>query len=558
MRGLRTGEGWTTPTFDPHITESGNPVIDELSEQLRREQDTNLLLTESLADAELALEDRGWVELTARSAVVFSRAGLKSAAHVGRVMAVTNTLIRRGVALRIAYVWGDGVQVAARSGEGAKQDVNAVIQEFLDDEGNRAAFTGEQAHEENERALATDGNLGIAFFTKPRTGRVQVRTISFDEIEDVICNPDDKDEPWFYERRWTSRQVVTDLTGTSTRDVEQRAYYPALGYRPATKRGTINSVEVRWDTPVLLVSVNRLNDWSFGIGDVYTALPWARAYREFMADWAQLVKALSQFAWRVSSKGKTRATKAAQELRDRTQAAGNAAFGTESGAGASLSATDSYQLEAIPKTGATIDSESGRPLAALVAAGLDLPVTMLLGDPGVTGARATAETLDEPQRLSMEARRQRWAEVYRRVTGYVIAESVRAPAGALKGAIGRDEFGREVVTLTGDVDATVTVEFPPLDKIDPLARVQAITEAEGTGKMPPLTTVRLLLQALGVDDIDSLLDELTDDAGNWIDPQRSQALGDAQAAAQAALDAVKAGDVPADNPAAPAPVPPVA
>jgi hypothetical protein len=56
-------------------------------------------------------------------------------------------------------------------------------------------------------------------------------------------------------------------------------------------------------------------------------------------------------------------------------------------------------------SGATIDSGSGKPLAGMVAAALDVPITMLLADPGVTGARATAETLDKPLELTTGSRR---------------------------------------------------------------------------------------------------------------------------------------------------------
>jgi hypothetical protein len=527
LSGLRGHGGWLTPTLPP----VDEPRVDQLSEQLRAEQETSLLLQESLVDAELALEDAGWQRLTTLGDLQFSRDGLRRAAQVGRTVAVTNTLVKRGLALRIAYIWGSGVQVAVRAGDDDTDLVNGLVQAFLDDEGNKAAFTGEQAHEENERALGTDGNVFVALFTAPRTGRVQARTFPFDEIEDVLANPDDRDEPWYYRRRWTATTISPTGVTASSEHVE---FYPALGYRPLVRPRFIDGHPVNWDTPILHISVNRLDGWKFGIGDVYTAMPWARAYREFLADWAQLVKALSQFAWRLTGKGRSRAAKAAETIKARAQAAAGQLAST---AGATAAASDAYQLEAIPKSGATIDSESGRPLAAMVAAGLDLPVTMLLGDPGVTGARATAETLDQPMQLSMQARRGRWTEAYRRVLGHVVAEAVRAPQGGLQGKVTRDETGREVVTLAGGVAPSFEVTWPPLDKVDVKAIVDAIVAADGTGKMPPLTTVKLLLAALGVEDVDEILAELVDANGDWIDPVDAAAARSQQAA-------VAAGNVP--------------
>lgn len=507
---LRGDGGLTEATTDPRHAQQ----LDTLAEQLRGEQETNLHLMEALVDAELAMEDRGWQLLTQQASMEFTREGLTRAADVARAMAVTNPLIRRGINLRISYIWGGGVQISA-----ADPDVNDVVQAFLDNEGNRAALTGEQAHEENERALATDGNVFVALFTRPLTGAVQARTIPFAEVVDVVTNPDDRDDPWYYLRRWTVTEI--DPSSATSRRVEREEFYPALGYRPRTRLRVLDGKQVNWDSPVLHVSVNRLDGWKFGVGDVYTALPWARAYREFLADWAQLVKALSRFAWRQTSKGRGAAEKAAAKLR---QALPAPAGETGSTAGATVAMTADATFEAIPKTGATIDSESGRPLAAMVAAGLDVPVTMLLGDPGVTGARATAETLDEPMRLAMQMRRTRWTEAHRRILGHVIAEAVRAPRGPLRGTIGRDEHDREVVTLAGDASATVDIDWPDLDDIDVAAAVGAVVAADGTGKVPPLTVARLLLQALGVDDIDEVLDQLTDADGNFVDPEINAGL----------------------------------
>jgi ABC-type multidrug transport system fused ATPase/permease subunit len=66
------------------------------------------------------------------------------------------------------------------------QDVNAVVQEFLDDDVSRAALTGHQAKIRLETAIGTDGNVFIALFTNPLTGKVTPRTLPFDEIVDKI------------------------------------------------------------------------------------------------------------------------------------------------------------------------------------------------------------------------------------------------------------------------------------------------------------------------------------------------------------------------------------
>lgn len=492
------------------------------------------ILRESVADLELALEDSGWRRLTAQGENEFSHQGLLAAARVSRVMAVQHPLIKRGLAVRQAYVWGQGVTIAARStgGDDGGQDVNSVVQAFLDDPGNQTAVTGDQAREELERALGTDGNVFIACVTNPKTGRVQVRTVPFDEMSDVVTNPDDRTEPWLYLREWDETRV--DLgTGRTAHVTGRRAYYPASGYYPTRRPTTLNGAPVMWDTPIVHVAVNRLTGWKFGVGDAYAALTWARAYRDFLTDWAVLVKSLSQFAWRATSGG-SRAQRLREQLARRPTPTID---GNPNSAGATALLPDGTTLEAIPKSGATIDSESGRPLAAMIAAALDVPVTTLLADPGTTGARAVAETLNKPTRLAFQQRQGLWGETYRTILGIVIRAAVEAPQGALTGTITHDGHTR-TTTLTGDTDATIEIVWPTLEDNVPVDQlVDAITKADATMKLPPLETLKLLLKALGVSDPDEIIASVTTDAGEWLDPYAS--------AGQAAVDAFRRGEDPA-------------
>ena len=96
---------------------------------------------------------------------------------------------------------------------------------------------------------------------------------------------------------------------------------------------------------------------------------------------------------------------------------------------------------------------------------------------------------------------------------------MKAPQGPLKGTTKRDDTGRELVTLAGDEDGsmrTVDISWPPLDDVPIDVLVKSITLADQTEKMPPKLTFRLLATALGVEDVDELIEELTDDDGNWI------------------------------------------
>ncbi|GAA0719968.1 hypothetical protein Drose_06260 [Dactylosporangium roseum] len=480
----------------------------ELAE--RRLQDS-APLRESVSELEQRLIDPGWQRFTALTEQEFTPAGRRQMRSVCRLMAVANPLLVRATQLRSAYIHGQGVQITARAngkGHDGEQNVQAVVSAFLTDEGNQRAYTGAAARDRLEHTLATDGAYFLTLFTRPLTGEVQVRVVLADEIDDIITNPEDRTEPWYYRRIWIEETL--DPASGNKEQIQRERLYPAVNYRPATRPKRFGTVDVAWDAPMLHVDVNRPEHWQHGIPDLYSVINWARAYKVFLEQWASLVAALSKFAWRATADG----AKQARQIRAAVTAAGPRypGDGDPNAVGATAVTGVGHTLEAIPKSGATIDSESGRPLAMMVAAGVGLPVTMLLSDPGQTGARAVAETLDQPTELTMGQRRDLHTGVDQRICQYVIAEAVRAPQGPLKGKIKRDRFrDREVVTLDGDTDTTIDTVWPDLDDTSVKEAVDAIVSANETGTIPPEEILRLLLAALGVRNADTIIEAMVVD-----------------------------------------------
>jgi hypothetical protein len=480
----------------------------ELAE--RKALDGRAGLLESVAELEQRLNDPGWRLFTTVITQEFSDAGRQQMRDVCRLMAVANPLLKRGADLRSAYVHGGGVQHTARAngkGHDGEQDVQKVVSDFLGDDGNARSFTGAAARDRLEHTLATDGEFWVALITRPLTGEVQTRIVLADEIADIIHNPEDRSEPWYYRRTWVERIYSDD--GSIT-DVQRELMHPCVDYRPARKPASFAGVKVAWDKPMLHVNVGRPEHWQHGVPDVYAAIPWARAYKIFLEQWASLVAALSKFAWRTTADG----SKQARQIRSAMTTAAPRYPGDSdpNAVGATAVTGVGHTLEAIPKSGATIDSESGRPLAMMVAAALGLPVTMILSDPGQTGARAVAETLDLPTELTMGQRREVWTATDQRILRYVIAEAVRAPRGPLKGKIKRDRFrDREIVELAGDTDDTIDIVWPDLSDTTVTDKVTAIVSAAGTGTVPPEVILRMLLAALGVRNADTIIEALMQD-----------------------------------------------
>jgi hypothetical protein len=511
---------------------------------LESERLANELLVENFEQTQFMLEDRGWTPLGGSEADLSAK-GRERARALCRFMAATHPLIKRGLMLREAYVWGLGVSVTVKAtdDDGQGQDVNQVVQDWL--ETNRESFTGSQARGQLEHALGTDGEVFLAAITDRVSGTVEMQTFPAGEIVDILTDPDNKKRPWYYLRSYSARELMPD---GEVRDVEKHVAYPALGHRlrahPAQIRVGSQAYAMQADTYVKHVAVNQLPDTLRGIGDAFASLPWARAHKEFLEQWALLMAALSRYAWRQKAPA-GRARNAALEAK---------AAADRGGVGATKVLSEGHDLEAIPKTGATIDAESGKPLAAYVAAGMGVPVTMLLGDPGITGARATAETLSEPQRLEMGLRRRLWAETIDALAQHVIDSAVIAPQGPLSGRQRVDpRTSRIVVELPDDDDRTVAVDFPDYENVDVSVIAKALSDATAADvPLPPLVKARIVLQAFGLEDIDEILADMVDDNGDFI-PQSDPA--GAAAIAQARRDLVPDPGLPVTPAAAPAAAP---
>lgn len=486
-------------------------AVDEravLRAELQRSLDNEQLVQESFAELAAQMSDPGWQRLSGQFDQEFTAEGLRQIRAICRLFAVKNPLIRRGLSLRQAYVWGKGVEITARANgkQDDEQDVQAVIEQFLNDPGNQRAFTSGAARERLERCLGTDGEFFPILFTLPTTGDVQVRIVTADDITEIIHNPEDRTDPWYYRRVWVQRTLGAD---GRTQDVQREQFHPALSYQPKIRPSEFGRIKVAWDAPMMHVKVGDLEGWQRGVPDAYAAIDWSMAYKVFLEDWARLVKSLSRFAWRMTVKGANRT-----QAKTRLAAAPPArdAAGRPADVGQVAMTPPDQVFEAIPKSGATIDSESGKPLAAMVAAALDVPLTMLLADPGQTGARAVAETLDKPTELAMGQRRGLWAGAYRQILDHVIASSVRAPSGLLRGTFTVDGYGRETVRLDGDTDPQVDFDWPDLDA-NTTETVGAIVNAASTAVLPPEQVARLLMSALGVRNADTLIEAMLDDDG---------------------------------------------
>ncbi|KAA3644548.1 MAG: hypothetical protein DWQ07_14105 [Chloroflexi bacterium] len=502
-------------------------LADDLT-QIGQELDTHL---ERIAELELALEDADWLQLNMAGETEFSRAGLRQITRLSRLMYLKNPLIQRGVNVKRYYVWGQGMTVKAQD-----EVVGEVLKAFQEDHKNQVELTSHQARMLKEQELETDGNLFFVLFPNSITGEVKVRSIPFDQIEDVVSNPEDAKEPWFYKRVWTPSTVKMQ-SGVRSVGEQQVVYYPDWRYTPIKKVTSIGGKLVRWDSPVYHVRVGGFSDWKFGLSEVYAAIDWAKAYKEFLEDVATLMRAYSRFAWKVSVKGGKKAVSAAKSKISTTY--GNAGSGAETNppptAASTFIASENADLTPMSVRGATISPDDGRRLLLMVASAVGLPETFF-GDTSV-GNLATAESLDRPTELSMVDRQTLWADVHRNIIDYVLLWAAKAPLGALR-SVASVKLEKtqgmivEMLAFNEGVSEVVSIDFPSLLDRDVEKAMNAIVTGatlngqQKAGTLSDQDLARMIMIALGEEDVEEKLAEMFPEGADDIEDETLAARQD--------------------------------
>jgi phage portal protein, SPP1 gp6-like len=507
------------------------------------EHSNNELLQERIAELELALDDVGYERIgDSNFDKQFTKASIDKIAAMARVYWLKNPLIKRAVATQANYVFGQGVDVVA-----ADEDVQTVVDAFMEDSKNRAELTGEQAMLTKETELQVTSNLFFTFFTDPLNGATRVRTIPLSEITRIIYNPDDSKEPWYYYRQWQQPKEA----GSQKYEMHQ-AMYPDINYMP--KGGLpkhFNGIEVMALNPVYHVKTNCLSDMEYGVSEIYAAIDWAKAYKDFLEDWYTIVKSLSKFAWKATSKsGATGMAQAKQVLEGAINGGSNPMNSDLPGQAAQVwMSSDNFDLAPMPKSGATVAVDDGRRALLMVCAATGI-YEHYFGDPS-TGNLATAKAMEQPMLLMFQERQELWTDVFNTILGYVVNQSALKPGGKLRGVMSFNDYGESYVDM-GDTDRSVDVKFPPILQEDVNERIDAIVKSVTLSGQTPANTIDLktattqMLTALGEDT--DIVDKLfPDDPKSWdeVEDEKQQkaleiAMGQQSAADQQAAQAAKA------------------
>jgi hypothetical protein len=504
------------------LQEAAKRILRDELETIRDGYDSleanHLFLKETIAELQMQIEDEGWLPLSGYGLDQFNRDTLNTLAERSRVLYLKNPLIQRGANVKRLYVWGQGVNIQAKD-----ERINEVIQTFLSDRRNKIELTGHQGRMLKEIELQTDGNLFFTLFVNKSTGYVRLASIPFAEIMDITSNPEDAKEPWLYLREWTEEQRK-DTPGSQYNfnlSIPRKAYYRDWQYEPLQSMRSSNNIEVR-EGLIYHVKVGAFSDWKFGCSEHYAAHDWAKAYKEFLEDWATLTRAYARFAWLFSG------TKSKAEI-SRVKSALATTLGQDTSetnppslVGSAAIVGEGRSLTPIRTAGATVSAEDGRRLLLMVCATEGLPETFF-GDVSV-GTLATATSLDRPTELAMRDRQTLWQDIFLDLLNFVKLQAVKATSGPLRslGTYRREKWNgqwEEWVEWKAGVDDSIDIDFPPLVQATVKDNVAAIVDAAtmrglpSAGMIPQKDVSRLLLLALGADDIDDMLNELYPEDG---------------------------------------------
>ncbi len=499
---------------------SRDKVIGELTEAVRSERVNNDVIHESLRRLEMAMEEEGWRRTTASIEQEFTRGGLTDMIRISRAMYLLHPLVKRAVDVKSYYVWGNGVTFQANEDMIQEQ----IVLPMMADDSNRDELFGHQAQILTTVDRQVDGNLFFALFTND-LGDVSVRSIPTEQILEILSREGDGRILTYYRRMWTE-ETMTDNGAIERKQRDE--LYPDWRYHPRTKPDTFGGLPVNWNAPIISRKTGGFKSMKFGVPETYAALEWARAYKGFLEDWHTIVKSLSRFAFKATTK-KRKLKGLRKKLEEEGKGEGGSSAAEEEepkGGGPSglrrprrigdvFAGGENDDISPIPKTGATVGADDARPSRLMIGASFGLPDTILSGDVDV-GNFATSKTLDRPTELMIVSDQRFEGDLRADIFRYCIDAKIRALAPGFRGKEVTDPRSGLLV-IEPDMDATVNVTFPPVLEHDQKASVESIVAAAtlmgrtDAHVMPPELLSKMLLEALGAEDIEKVLDELPEE-----------------------------------------------
>jgi len=485
-------------------------VVDEA---LNIKDESAIRAQESAEDLELMLENIGWKDLLTQTGDFnFSRENIRRLVDLSRTMYLINPLIRRAVTVQELYVWGGGVKIEAED-----ELVEEVLDDFFKHRGNQRVIG--EAWPEREREQRITGNTFFTFHRNMLNGTARVRVMPVEQVQEIVCNPNDSKEPWFYIRVMPSPGLMQPNSGlVDSPGASQTVWYPDIDYNPEVKMSVApDGSRVEWSVQVLHVKTGGLSEMRFGLPELYSSLGWATAYKGILENFATVLRAYARLAMKISGAGSKKNIAASKAKLNTTISSGSRETNPSANTAAMFISSGGMDITPIKTAGHTTGPDEARALRSMVASGSDTP-EHFFGDSDI-GNFATSTTLDRPTELKMVSRQQMWANIILHICEKLMEWSSVSPKGKMRtagfrGLLVPDPFDGSLsvmITPPEDSSTKLDIKFPNIIERDVVDRVRSIVMAatlngsSAEGIIPNRGYLfELLMTALGEKDAESL------------------------------------------------------
>ena len=363
-------------------------------------------------------------------------------------------------------------------------------------------------------------------------GQVDCRRIDATEIQEIVVNPEDRTEAWFYRRMWTQPTIDEDFKSTGNVDMER--WYPSLLY--AQKKGRdampemIRNIPVERDNPVYHRRCGSVAQWLFGCPEFFPMVDWCRESRLLLEACASIKQSLMQIGLSITTKGGQQAIEGIKQQIGTTVGPTTALWDRNppavagstfvSGPGTEIKAFDSS------KGGGNPDDAVPYIRMCVMVAGVPETFCSILANSNL----ATATSLDRPTETNFLKKQEEWREDLSIHCAYVLGVSGRAPSGKLRESFSRSPAQIEIrecrrhIGPQGEVvyeayskdpsKLEIRVNFPNIREGDTPALVDALVKAATLGSssgqilgIDEKAFIRKLYDLVGIENGDELAEQ---------------------------------------------------
>ena len=169
--------------------------------ELEPRDELGLIVMEAAKEVEdiLALEDRGWINLSATTGDVITGPERIANLKLSRLYATKNPLAKQAIRLWTDYTFGLGMTSHAPKEKGATEEskTEGARKAFWESQANQAVLSARGQRKSSDKLLI-DGEVFFAIFLAKED--TKIRRIDPLEITEIITDSDDVEDVRYYRR----------------------------------------------------------------------------------------------------------------------------------------------------------------------------------------------------------------------------------------------------------------------------------------------------------------------------------------------------------------------